>query len=462
MYYKHFGLEGPPFRFSPSATPLFLSSAHRECLAALEWALLHDECGFMLLLGETGTGKTTLLNAILARRLPRVHLACVSNPRLSFPEIMRVVLPQLGVTTDERGQLELIQQFERVVSNRLQGHRTAIVIDEAQDMSDETLEDLRLLANRIGPQEQELQIVLAGHPELLERLSARNLRQFVERISTKVSLLRLSADESIAYVECRLAAQGASARRIFNAKALRRLVETADGIPRRLNVLCHNALVLAYSKNANVVSAEIAAEVVDDYRAILRPSPATPVRSATRGAATPVPLSDGQIVTPSDGDTARPLRRRSIYAAGACAAVAILGAASLLVPTAQTWSDQINHAVPAIAGLTPTHRAAPPASYADSKNVAAAIGDEKVMAKADSPAIPIASNKLAPVPDRTAIHIRAGDTFRDLAAKYLGSKDRAWDLIKANPQIRDPDVLYVGETVYLPSTPNNDRSRLVQ
>jgi type II secretory pathway predicted ATPase ExeA len=455
MYYQHFGLEGPPFRFSPSATPLFLSSAHRECLAALEWAMVHDECGFMLLLGETGTGKTTLLKAILARRFPRLHLAWVANPSLNFAEIMRVILPQLGVTTEECGKLELIQQFERVVSNRLQGHRTAIVIDEAQDMSDETLEDLRLLANRIGPQEQELQLVLAGHPELLERLSARNLRQLLERVSTKVSLLPMSADEGIAYVECRLAAQGGSARRIFNAKALRRLVDAADGIPRRLNVLSHNALVLAYSKNASVVTAEVASEVVNDYRAILHPLSA-------RSAKAPVPLHSAQIPIASESDTVVPARRKSIYAAGACAAVAIIGAGSLLVPTAQTWSDQINHAVPAIAGLVePAHHVAPSVPPSSNTGGAATVANSVAIASSDSQPRPIASSITAPVPQRRAIHIRAGDTFRDLAAKYLGSKDRAWDLIKANPQINDPDVLYVGETVYLPST-RNDQSRLVQ
>jgi type II secretory pathway predicted ATPase ExeA len=457
MYYKHFGLEGPPFRFSPLATQLFLSSAHRECLAALEWALLHDECGFMLLLGETGTGKTTLLNAICSRRIPRLQLACVTNPRLSFEEIMRVVLPQLGMPTDERGKLELIRQFEQVVSNRLQGRRTAIVIDEAQDLSDETLEDLRLLANRIGPQEQELQIVLVGHPELLDRLSARHLRQFLERISTRVSLLPLSTDESVAYVESRLAAQGGSAR-IFKANALRRLVEAAGGIPRRLNVLCHNALVLAYSKDANVVTADIAAEVINDYRAIFRPSPAAP--RSVRKAQIPVESRDQHMVVPLEENAAVVPRRISIYAASACAAVAIVGAGSLLLPTAQTWSDQINHAVPAIAGVVaPAHNAAPPASYADNRVVAPTT---ETTAIADPPSTPIAAKKPAPAPGRTAIHIRAGDTFHDLAAKYLGSKDRAWDLIKANPQIDDPNVLYVGETIYLPSNRKNNQARLVQ
>lgn len=121
MYYRHFSLDGPPFRFTPSPT-LYLGPAHRECLAALEWGLLHDQCGFMVLLGETGTGKTTLLNSVLTRRLPNLQIACVPNPKLSFVEIMRVVLPQLGVSTREFGKLELIQALS---SARLQIDRSA-------------------------------------------------------------------------------------------------------------------------------------------------------------------------------------------------------------------------------------------------------------------------------------------------------------------------------------------------
>jgi hypothetical protein len=134
----------------------------------------------------------------------------------------------------------------------------------------------------------------------------------------------------------------------------------------------------------------------------------------------------------------------------------------LLLPTAQTWSDQINHAVPAIAGFAaPARQAAPSLSSPSDKAGAPTVANSMAMTSADSQPRPIASKIAAPVPERRAIHIRAGDTFRDLAAKYLGSKDRAWDLIKANPQISDPDVLDVGETVYLPST-RNDQSRLVQ
>lgn len=472
MYYRHFGLQGPPFRFSPSAAPLFLSSAHCECLAALEWALVHDESGFMLMLGETGMGKTTLLNAIRARRLPRLRLACVANPRLSFEEMMRVVLPQLGVRTDQRGKLELIQQFEAVVSNRLEGHRTAIVIDEAQEVSDGTLEDLRLLTNRIGPQEQELQIVLMGHPELLDRLSASNLRQLRERISTKVSLLPLSAEESIAYVEHRLTAQGGSARQIFKPKALRYLVDAAAGIPRRLNVLCHNALVLAFSKNAGVVTMDMAVEVVNEYRSILGSSPAA---SAPAAVSIPVHVASGSLQNPIPLEEEAPAtesRRKSILAAGACAALALIGFGRLLFATTQSWTEKVNRAVPAIVGAVKPANPQPSAeSYAEDRSVEPAVAVRApiapvsvktalTVAPADSALV--ISRKPVSAPASRAIRIQQGDTIHDLAEKYLGSKYRARDLIKANPQISDPNLLYVGETVYLPSVRKNDESRLVQ
>jgi len=435
MYYLHFGLDGPPFRFSPSAAVLYLGAAHRECLAALQWALLHDQSGFMLMIGETGTGKTTLLNAILARRLPGLQLACITNPRLSFEEIMRVVLPQLGVMTGGRGKLELIQQLERVVANRPAGHRVAIAIDEAQDLSDETLEDLRLLANRVGSQDQDLQIVLMGHPELLDRLSAHNLRQVRERISTKVSLLPLSPAESVAYVECRLEAQGGTAR-IFDARALRHLVKAAGGIPRRLNVLCHNALVLAYSKNASTVTPAMAREVVDEYRSILRPS-SCQQRPPSRRAEHPIPP-----------------RKLLIRAAGACAAVAVLGLGSVFIPTAHDWAGAFSRTARLVAGSAPASPEGSSDSFASDENLGPAPGDASVVAM-QGPAA-------APAPSRTAIQIRPGDTFQVLATRYLGSKDRAGDLIKANPQIRDPNVLYVGQIVYLPSIEKNDPGEIVR
>ena len=427
MYYRHFKLDGPPFRFTPSPT-LYLGPSHRESLAALEWALLHDQCGFMLLLGETGTGKTTLLNSVLARSLPNLKVACVPYPRLSFVEIMRVVLPQLGVVTKERGKLESIQALEGALANRPLGSRTAIVIDEAQNLSDETLEDLRLLSNSCGGQDRELQFVLMGHPELLDRLSARHLRQIRERISTKVTLPALSAKESIAYVNYRMQAQNGSARS-FEADAIKYLIEAAAGVPRRLNVLCHNSLLLAYSKNLGKVTIDVAREVVGDYKDIFLPQPEL-------DSAAPTEVRPAAIRR----------RPRLVLAAAACAALALVGFGGVMLSAHDWQPGQLRNDVavprPAIA----------PAPITDNQiHKASAVEAKK------SPA----SVVTAP-PEATIIRIRQGDTIHDLAAKYLGSKYRARELINANPQIKDPNNLFVGQIIFLPANQPTNLAGVVQ
>ena len=227
---------------------------------------------------------------------------------------MRVVLPQLGVATTNCGKLELIQALERAVANRPLGSRTAIVIDEAQNLSDETLEDLRLLSNSCGGQDHELQFVLMGHPELLDRLAAHHLRQLRERISTKVTLPALSANESIAYVNYRMQAQNGSAR-IFEANALKYLVEAAAGVPRRLNVLCHNALLLAYSKNQGAVTLEVAREVVGDYKDIFPKPEVSQPRELDSAALSKVPRHPEPAIRPDP----------MALVAAACAAFAVIG-----------------------------------------------------------------------------------------------------------------------------------------
>jgi type II secretory pathway predicted ATPase ExeA len=442
MYYRHFALDGPPFRFTSSPTTVYLGAAHRECLAALQWGLLYDQCGFMLLLGETGTGKTTLVNTVLARRLPKLQLACVPNPKLSFQEIMRVVLPQLGVVTDQRGKLELIQALERVVANRPEGSRTAIIIDEAQDLSDETLEDLRLLANTVGARDRELQIVLMGHPELLDRLSAHHLRQLRERISTKVSLPALSTAESVAYIDHRMQAQNGSAR-IFEPKAIQCLVKAADGIPRRLNVLCHNALLLAYSKKKNTVTLEVAREVVADYEGIFPVSKDVPRPTLDRVEAAII-----EYATRAE-PVIRPRRPMALVAA-TCAAFAVIGFGSVFVASRSNWSGQFDRMAHRIEAAPVSPEASTQAPE-DVKTAAATLGYTASIADAAPAPMPSLAPKPVAAPRHTTVQIRPGDTFHDLAAKYLGSKDRTWELIHANPQIKDPNNLYVGQTIYLPA-----------
>lgn len=294
------------------------------------------------------------------------------------------------------------------------------------------------MSNSCGGQDRELQFVLMGHPELLERLSAHHLRQLRERISTKVTLPSLSANESIAYVNYRLQAQNGSAR-IFEADALRHLVEAAAGVPRRLNVLCHNALLLAYSKNQAAVTLDVAREVVGDYKDIfLKPQVSQPRELDS------VLLPETAALPELAPIAIRP-RPRLVLAAAACAALAVVGFGSVML-SAHEWNS-VGHRdeVPV------TSAAVVPAPVANKVQQPAPVEAEKVPA----------SVVTAP-PEPSVIRIHQGDTFHDLAAKYLGSKDRTRDLINANPQIKDPDNLFVGQIIFLPKSQPTDLAGVVQ
>ena len=266
MYYQHFGLNGPPFQFTPSPSMLYMSQTHREGMAALEWGLMYESSGFSLLAGESGTGKTTLIASLLSRQYQRLHLAYVTNPRLDFTDILRLILSQLGVDAADLSKGQMLDELGTFLGALRPGDRVAIIFDEAQGLSDDALEDLRLLSNYGRPGENQMQLILAGQPELLRRLMAPHLRQFNERIGARTLLVPLDATETVEYVDYRLRARNGSAARIFHRKALKYIVEQSAGIPRRVNVLCHNSMLLAYGAGAKQVSLKMAREAVADYQ----------------------------------------------------------------------------------------------------------------------------------------------------------------------------------------------------
>jgi len=266
VYYQHFGLNGPPFQFTPSPSMVYMSQTHREGMAALEWGLMHESSGFSLLAGESGTGKTTLIASLLSRQYQRLHLAYVTNPRLDFPDVLRLILTQLGVEAAGLSKGEMLDALGGFLGGLRPAERVAIIFDEAQGLSDEALEDLRLLSNYGRPGESQLQLILAGHPELLRRLMAPQLRQFNERIGARTLLVPLDAGETTEYIDYRLRSKGGTAGRIFHPKALKYIVNASAGIPRRVNVLCHNAMLLAYAAGTKQVTLKLAKEAVAEYQ----------------------------------------------------------------------------------------------------------------------------------------------------------------------------------------------------
>src|SRR5690349_14342379 len=219
MYYRHFGLDGAPFRFVPTGRDLYLSRSHREALAALEWGVLYEPSGFTLLIGEAGTGKTTLVKSILARNYSRVRAAYISNPKRGFEGILRDLLRQFSLSAPPT-KLEMSAAFDRFLEQLKPRERIVILIDEAQTLDDESLEELRLFSNSGNTDEKQLNFVLVGQPELIQRLMRRELRQFNDRIGARALLNPLSAAEAHAYLDFRLKAHGGNSDRIFEPAAI--------------------------------------------------------------------------------------------------------------------------------------------------------------------------------------------------------------------------------------------------
>lgn len=317
MYHRHFGLNGPPFQFTPTPGALYLSRTHREALAALEWGLLHEPTGFTVLVGESGVGKTTLVCAILARRYRNVRTALLNNPRLDFDQMMEVAMSQLAPGWNGQTRLEVTEGFAELLDRLTPGQRVAIVIDEAQELSDEALEGLRLLSNADTFPEHRLQIILVGQPELITRLMRPEMISLNQRIGARVLLAPLTPTEVREYIDCRLRAKGGAARGIFAPAALSYLVAHSSGIPRRVNVLGHNSMLQGYAAGSKRVRLALVKNVVNEYEGLLHAKGARGAKD--RPAATMSP------------------RVRLMRAAWAVTALALVAASALLV-WSQGWT----------------------------------------------------------------------------------------------------------------------------
>ena len=263
MYYDHFRLAGEPFSLTPDPAFLYLGAKHREAMAAVQYGLLNGR-GFISLIGEVGTGKTTILYSVLSRLGPEVAIAYIPYAAHAFEDLLTAALkdfgeqPRLGAS-----RLELLEMLQRMLVRRdAAGQRTALVIDEAQTLSDATFEELRLLSNFETYTHKLLQIVLVGQPELQD--PTRRSRTCASSGSASAfapSIKPLDAAEMRAYILHRLGQVGGD-ERLFEPGALRTIVRHSEGIPRRANILCHNALLFAFGRNLPAVTARVAAEAV--------------------------------------------------------------------------------------------------------------------------------------------------------------------------------------------------------
>ena len=260
MYKNFFGIEVNPFSIAPDPRFLYLSDGHREALAHLRYGL-GEGGGFVLLTGEIGTGKTTVCRCILEQISEDTTVAFVLNPRLSALELLASICDELGIDYPvASGMKILIDRLNAyLLSAHAQGKRTVLIIDEAQNLSHEVLEQIRLLTNLETNQQRLLQIILLGQPELQEMLAQPELRQLSQRIAARHHLGPLTQAETSTYIQHRLAVAGME-QSIFSAQALKEVFLLSSGTPRMINLICDRALLGAYGKGLRKVDRDLVQE----------------------------------------------------------------------------------------------------------------------------------------------------------------------------------------------------------
>jgi general secretion pathway protein A len=472
MYLQHFGLRDRPFTVTPDPRFFFATPATWEVYASLLHGL-RDRKGFLLLTGEVGTGKTLLLRRVVAQlehgaaTEGRVRTVLVHDPGTSFDELIGVLCDELGLPAAGTTAARVRALNEHLVATLAEGGTLALLIDEAQHLSAETLERLRLLSNLETDREKLLQIVLCGQPELEAVLDHPRLRQLRQRIAVRCRLRRLPASDVPTYVAHRIRIAGGSSRRLFGRRPLRLVAAYSAGLPRLVNVLCDAALLIAYALGRSAVSAADVREAARDLA----------LRRGRRPAPSSRRLDDLR-------DTA--LRRRTRWRRLAWTAAGLGAAAVLAVPLTRwgqrdDWSAALS--VPATrlagvmadpaallnrlglsdviarrSGIRPVESASPAPTPAAAPTV---LLDARPPLEPSPPAE--ATSGPAPRPSVRLHVVQAGTSLERIAAELYepGQEELALDLLhEANPQIADVDRIVAGDVMRVPSLAFEGRHRL--
>ena len=284
MYLQFYGLRDIPFSLTPDPRFLYFTASHREVMANLHYGIQNGK-GLIVATGEVGTGKTTILRAMLARLDRSVLSSYLFNPGLSVEELYQVLAADYGLG-DPSSKSEMLMKLGRLLMTRhARGLRTVLIVDEAQGLSRDLLEEIRLLLNFETYTEKQLQIILVGQPELRTLLNSPDLRQLKQRISLRCEIKPLKAEDMTGYIRTRLKVAGATRLDIFTADAVAMLYRASEGIPRLINNLCDNALLSGYATNARQITADIIAETAETLD-LLQPMIAPMVAEDPRQAMT--------------------------------------------------------------------------------------------------------------------------------------------------------------------------------
>jgi general secretion pathway protein A len=295
MYKKFFGLRENPFNVNPDPRYLFFTQAMEEAISALTYGI-DTRKGFLLLTGEVGTGKTTLLNRLLDwLRGRNVATAFVFNSHLNVNQLFDFILNDFEIPCEERSQsMRQIRLNEWLLERYRDGQPAVLIVDEAQHLSFEVLEEIRMLTNLETATEKLLQIVLSGQPELEEKLKLPQLRQLRQRITIRTKTRPLTREETRGYINERLRIAGGDSREIFTADAIAAIHKFAKGIPRVTNLLCEHTMINAYVDQQTAVSPALVEEVAREFE-LEETEPAVAAAATQENATSEDPMMESLI-----------------------------------------------------------------------------------------------------------------------------------------------------------------------
>jgi len=296
MYLQHFGFESLPFRNTPDPRFFFQTAKHNEALANLIYAV-EQRRGFVLLSGEIGSGKTLITHLLMQHLEDHAQMALIRNTHLNSAQLIRLICDEFSIQvapgTDKATMLLAINQFliQQLAEDRL----VVVIIDEAQNLSDKVMEELRMLSNLETSSDKLLQIVLVGQPELRDKVSQPHLEQLRQRIGLSYHLDPLTLDEVTAYIHHRLAVAGANHRAVFVQGAIEKVARFSHGTPRIINGLCDNALLYAFTAGQHTIDEALIDRVIKQsmhlvprHRTLPTHSPVVDTGEPTRPVETPV------------------------------------------------------------------------------------------------------------------------------------------------------------------------------
>ncbi len=476
MYCRFYGFSERPFEATPDPKFLYLSPTHREVLASLTYGI-QERRGFIVVLGEAGTGKTILLRSALDGLEEDVKAAYIFDTDLTFKEMLHMVLMDLGLA-DEKERLAKAAALHRLSDLAIRqldrGGNLVIIVDEAQDLNLRCLENLRLLSNLETSKKKLIQIILSGQPELEEKLKQPELRQLSQRINLRRYILPFDEKETREYIRHRLKVAGYDGSALFTKEAELLIWLYSGGIPRKINTVCDNALLIGYALKERKIGDDTVREAIDE----LSENPFSDLSTAR---------SDWEAARARFTRTSSGRRRfgsARLFVLAACLSLltgfglATLGLqlkGELWLPPQKNVRTMVPEKQARASGPVSVseHPAAPEAKAAPPPAIASAL-TEKALLAAPASAVP-ADKELEPgknaqtglgahpsppqkgaVKEKsTVVEVRAGDTFFRIIMRGYGryDKDIASKVLKANPEIKDPSRLNVHQRITMPPLP---------